>query len=133
MTDHIVDATKMVPPADLVELVTEVMLSTFRTKEPDHPISVFPVSYIATFQDMARAVIALFAEREKAAAGPLEALEEIANPLTAMKRRAEAQGHRLSGMAYSIANSADHLQGIARNAIAAAGAAGIRGREPEPN
>lgn len=47
-----------------------------------------------------------------------EALDKIANPIAAMKREAEAQGARLSGMAYTIANDPRYLQQIAREAIA---------------
>ncbi|MCX7585067.1 hypothetical protein [Phenylobacterium sp. 58.2.17] len=46
-----------------------------------------------------------------------EALEEIDQPLTAMKARADAAGRHLSGLAYSIAYSASHLQAIARQAL----------------
>lgn len=46
------------------------------------------------------------------------ALEEIVNPLQFMKRRAEANGYVLSGMAYSIGTSTEHRVGIARGALA---------------
>lgn len=46
-----------------------------------------------------------------------EALEEIVNPVAAMQRRAEAEGNRLSGMAYQIANDPAYLQSIARTAL----------------
>jgi hypothetical protein len=46
-----------------------------------------------------------------------EALDEIANPLTYMRKRAGAKGLRLGGMAHSIANSVGYLQGIARAAL----------------
>jgi hypothetical protein len=39
-----------------------------------------------------------------------EALEEIVNPLQFMQRRAEAEGNRLSGMAYSLANDVEYLR-----------------------
>jgi hypothetical protein len=45
------------------------------------------------------------------------ALADIVNPLAAMKRRAEAEGARLSGMAYQIANDPNHLKEIARSAL----------------
>lgn len=45
------------------------------------------------------------------------ALEEIISPLAAMQKRADAEGSRLSDMAYSIANSVSHLQEIARRAL----------------
>jgi len=45
------------------------------------------------------------------------ALEEIVNPLKFMKERAEANGERLSGLAYQIANDVHYLQGIAKQAL----------------
>ena len=48
-----------------------------------------------------------------------EALREIDAPIAFMQKRAEAEGNRLSGMAYSIANSPSHLQNIARQTLAA--------------
>ena len=45
------------------------------------------------------------------------ALEEIVSPVAFMQRRAKADGRQLSGMAYSIANSASYLQGIAKAAL----------------
>ena len=46
-----------------------------------------------------------------------EALEEIANPLATMARRAKAEGARLSGMAAVIAQDPEHLKRIARTAL----------------
>jgi hypothetical protein len=45
------------------------------------------------------------------------ALDEIVNPLAAMRRRADADGRVLSGMAYSISRDPNHLQDIARKAL----------------
>lgn len=45
------------------------------------------------------------------------ALEEIVNPLAAMQRRAEAEGNKLSGMAWEIARTPSYLQGIAKEAL----------------
>lgn len=49
----------------------------------------------------------------------LQALRDIADPLAALRRRAEAEGGRLSGMAYSISRDPAHLQGIAIAALRA--------------
>lgn len=46
-----------------------------------------------------------------------QALEDIADPLAALRRDAEAQGRQLSGAAYSIANDPHHLKEIARRAL----------------
>jgi hypothetical protein len=46
-----------------------------------------------------------------------EALEAIADPLTYLRKQAEAEGNQLSGMAYSIANDPEFLKGIARAAL----------------
>lgn len=46
-----------------------------------------------------------------------EALEEIVNPLATMKLRAEAEGKKLSGMAWEIARTPSYLQGIAKEAL----------------
>lgn len=46
-----------------------------------------------------------------------EALEEVADPIQAMRRRAEAEGSRLSGMAYSISNDIHYVKEIARAAL----------------
>lgn len=122
INDHSPDAGNMVPPADLVERVKAIIFEHVDVVEE------YAGRTVTGLDDAARAVLALFAEREKAAAGLLEALEEVANPLAAMKRRAEENGQKLSGMAYQIANSVGHLQAIAIDAISAAKDAGIRGR-----
>jgi uncharacterized protein YPO0396 len=49
------------------------------------------------------------------------ALDEIIDPIAGLRRRAEAEGGKLNGMAWSIANSINHLQQIARAALAAEG------------
>jgi hypothetical protein len=46
-----------------------------------------------------------------------EALEAIADPLTYLRKQAEAEGNRLSGMAFQIANDPEFLKGIARAAL----------------
>jgi chromosome segregation ATPase len=65
--------------------------------------------------------VRLLNDRATAAEQKLEAAEralaDIVNPLAAMKRRAEAEGARLSGMAYQIANDPNHLKEIARSAL----------------
>jgi hypothetical protein len=48
-----------------------------------------------------------------------EALEDICNPIGYLQRKADAEGTKLSSMAYSIANSKELLQQIARDALAA--------------
>lgn len=48
-----------------------------------------------------------------------EALEDVCNPLGYLQRRAEAEGARLSGMAYAIANDIGTVQKIARDALSA--------------
>ena len=45
------------------------------------------------------------------------ALEEIANPLAILQRRAALNNEKLNSSAYDIANSPAHLQDIARNAL----------------
>jgi hypothetical protein len=47
-----------------------------------------------------------------------QALENIANPLAYLRREAEAKGHRLSEMAYQIANDPEFIKSIARDALA---------------
>jgi hypothetical protein len=51
-----------------------------------------------------------------------QALEDICNPLAYLQRMAEADGNRLSGMAYTIANDINTVQGIARAALSAGSA-----------
>lgn len=47
-----------------------------------------------------------------------EALDEIANPIGAMRRRAEAEGGRLNGpMAVTLASDASYLSGLAARAL----------------
>ena len=48
----------------------------------------------------------------------VDALESIAEPLAALRREAEADGLKLSGMAFQIANDPEHLKGIARDVLA---------------
>ena len=64
----------------------------------------------------ARASIALNYERRLSA---LEAaLREIADPIAAMRARAEAEGAALNGeVAYQLSSNADYLKGIARRAL----------------
>ena len=51
--------------------------------------------------------------------GMREALEEIADPIRAMRRNAEAQGRRLEGgVAYVLSNDPGYLKEIARKALA---------------
>jgi len=59
------------------------------------------------------------AELEAEVARLREALGDIVNPLAAMQRRAEVEGCRLSGMAYSIATDLGFVQNIARTALGA--------------
>lgn len=49
-----------------------------------------------------------------------QALEDVCNPLAYLQRKAEADGARLGGMAYTIANDLATVQGIARDALSAA-------------
>jgi hypothetical protein len=49
-----------------------------------------------------------------------QALEDVVNPLGKIRRDADAQGYRLSGMAYSIANDLSFAQRIAQDALSAA-------------
>jgi hypothetical protein len=46
-----------------------------------------------------------------------QALQDIVDPLGKLKRDAEAQGAKLSGMAYQIGNSQSYIQGIAKDAL----------------
>lgn len=45
------------------------------------------------------------------------ALEEVVDPVGVLKKRAEAKGDRLSGMAYSICNEVGYLKNIAKAAL----------------
>lgn len=47
-----------------------------------------------------------------------DALEDVVNPLGKIQRDADAQGARLSGMAYQISTDLNFVQGIARSALA---------------
>lgn len=46
-----------------------------------------------------------------------QALEDVCNPLGYLRRKAEAEGNRLGGMAYAIANDIATVQQIARDAL----------------
>ena len=93
------------------------------TDEHEHAMKVWREAYgayVATSIKAAAAVIAadragLVAEIERLR----EALGDIVNPLAAMQRRAEVEGRRLSGMAYSIATDLGFVQNIARAALGA--------------
>ena len=67
-------------------------------------------------------VVQAFAKHRQAtearAQGLVEALEDVINPLGALKREADAQGAQLSGMAYSISNDIGYIKGIAHQALA---------------
>ncbi len=51
--------------------------------------------------------------------GLRQALEDVCNPLGYLQRMAEAEGNKLGGMAYAIANDISTVQRIARDALAA--------------
>lgn len=57
-----------------------------------------------------------------------QALTDVANPIEYLRRHAEADGNRLNGMAYSIANDLHFVQKIARDAIGEPAAL----RSPDP-
>ena len=74
--------------------------------------------------DAAQAAIAAvyaprLAELEAEVVRLREALEHVVNPLAVMRRKAEAEGRCLSGMAYSIATDLGFVQNIARTALGA--------------
>lgn len=45
------------------------------------------------------------------------ALKDVCNPIEKLRRDAEAQGRKLSGMAYSVGNDLGFVQSIARAAL----------------
>jgi hypothetical protein len=49
-----------------------------------------------------------------------QALGDVCSPLAYLQRLAEADGNRLSGMAYAIASDINTVKGIARDALAVA-------------
>jgi len=51
------------PQADEIDRVARLLMETWAKAEPDHPVTKYPVSYIATFVDMARVVVE---DRQKA-------------------------------------------------------------------
>jgi hypothetical protein len=51
------------------------------------------------------------------------ALQDVVNPLEALRRSAESSGGRLNDRAHGIANSVPYIQDIARIALSKAGAA----------
>lgn len=59
---------------------------------------------------------AAFANREARLVG---ALEDVANPLGYLQRKAEAEGAQLNGMAWQIANDPHVIKSIAKEALAA--------------
>lgn len=61
----------------------------------------------------AQALTALLAENERLR----EALRDVADPLSYLRRMAEAQGSTLNGMAYQIANDPEQIKRIARAAL----------------
>jgi hypothetical protein len=45
------------PQADEIDRVARLLMEVWANAEPDHPVTKYPVSYVATFVDMARAVV----------------------------------------------------------------------------
>lgn len=78
MTDHIVDATEIAPSADLVERVAQLISKHVKADATGLAPAVIS-HYLFGFNDAARAVIALFDAREKAAAGLLGAAEKASD------------------------------------------------------
>lgn len=71
----------------------------------------------AAIAAMEPSIAALVAERDRYKV----ALDEVARPMFHMRKRAEANGQRLGDMAYVIANSLNHVQEVARAALAQGG------------
>ena len=53
------------PQAEEIDRVARLLMDAWANAEPNHPVTKFPVSYIATFVDMARSVV-----EDRALAGP---------------------------------------------------------------
>jgi hypothetical protein len=66
----------------------------------------------------ASVITAKLAEKDAEIAFYRQALDDVANPMRVLQRQAEAEGARLSGMAYSVANDLGFVQSIARRALA---------------
>ena len=45
------------PHAAEINRITKILMDTWAKAEPEHGVTKYPVSYIATFVDMARAVV----------------------------------------------------------------------------
>lgn len=45
------------PQADEIDRVARLLMDVWAKAEPAHPVTKYPVSYIATFVDMARAIV----------------------------------------------------------------------------
>ena len=45
------------PQADEIDRVARLLMEVWAKAEPAHPVTKYPVSYIATFVDMARAIV----------------------------------------------------------------------------
>lgn len=103
--DHAV-AAATVPPADLVKRVSDTLSQHIELFEGNEHEGV----YVTGHDEAARAVIALFAEREKAAAGMLDALDEL-------------DRYSIGQPGYGGSPAADKVHAV----IAAAKAAGIGG------
>lgn len=57
---HIIDVALGFAGSTLVDRVAIELMCAFGDAEPDHDISKYPTSYVATFADMARAVVGTF-------------------------------------------------------------------------
>lgn len=119
------DTTDPAPALDVAELRRELQTrleaAESRIPKPDEAESGTAPSMprvlaepVFVLNTEVRIILALLNELERARA----ALKVIADPLTAMKARAEAEGAKLSGMAYAISQDPEHLKSIARSALA---------------
>lgn len=45
------------PQRDEIDRVAKILIAAWAKAEPTHPVTLHPVSYVATFADMARAVV----------------------------------------------------------------------------
>lgn len=61
-----------------------------------------------------------------------KALEDILDPLSYLRRRAEAEGNKLSGSAYAISNDIGCLKSIAREALQSSQSALTRAKAGKP-
>jgi hypothetical protein len=119
--DHVPDAGKLVEFVAMVSRLTHTGDDGWTPPSEDDSSDIVD-SLIAKARQIRSSAPDPTHTREAEVERLRQALEDVCNPLAYLQRMAEAEGNRLGGMAYAIANDINTVKGIARAALFAGSA-----------